>query len=514
MANPVFGRILRYLLGIAALIYIGLAILLFSNHLFFPLNLEAMETTVLEHVRLAFHGQPIYTTPTAHFTALAYNPLYYYLCAGVAKLAGIAPSLVELRLITLAGTLGCGLLVFRIVQKETRSFWWGWMALGLFAASYQALDSYLDVAHRDSWLLLLVLAGYYLIGYSESRLRDAAGVALVFASFWMKQQGAVFGFGSLVFLFLRDLRRGNRQWHSWPAYVTGVALGPALYVFAPQILFGPEFHYFTWIVPRHWTEITRDEIREAARLLARRFAVPAACSGIGLQFALERQRPMNIWIFALPVAFGSAVMSMLTPGSNLNVYIPFGVWLLLTAAITLPRLAREYRWPQRVHLPEFALVAMFGLLLYNPKPLLVSGQGAEAAYLDLNQFLGELKAPVYTPVLGPLPGGPNEPIAAHWVPLEDIMRGPGAKPGDAERVKAMLTPVAVASHGYLLHNRPLETDNVLQFLTQYYVLDRDLGDRFKSLDCIPRRYTGGYPRYLYRYDPDTALRLSASGKRP
>ena len=171
----------QHLLSILAFANIALLCVVAANHISFPLNLEAMETTVLEHVRRAMTGQPIYIEPSAQFAPLAYNPLYYYLCAFFAKFMGL--SLATLREVTLLGTIGCGWLLYRITARETRSPWWGFMTLGLFAGSYQALDSYYDVGHRDTWLIFLVLAGCYLIGYSESGVRDVLGILL---SWWLR----------------------------------------------------------------------------------------------------------------------------------------------------------------------------------------------------------------------------------------------------------------------------------------------------------------------------------------
>jgi hypothetical protein len=521
--------LVQYLLSILAFANIALFCVVAANHVSFPLNLEAMETTVLEHVRRAMTGQPIYVEASARFTPLAYNPLYYYLCAFFAKFMGL--SLATLREVTLLGTAGSAWLLFRIAARETRSIWWGFMTVGLFAGSYQALDSYFDVGHRDTWLIFLVLSGCYLIGYSESRVRDAFGILLLTASFWMKQQGIVFLAGGLAYLVWRDLRLGLGEarlaskktriaFRSWPSALTALCFGPLLYLVLPAQWIGPEFHYFTWIVPRHWTGVTRDEIRAFAEWLARRFVVPAAIAGAGLQMSLERGRPLSVWIFFLPVAFLSALVATLTPGSNLNVFMPFGVWLILSAVITIPRLSRGIPWLDDVHFPATAIALTLAALAYNPMKVLVSEPDARIAYGDLVQYIHQLDGPVYAPWVGQLPSGSPLISAAHWVPLEDMMRGPGASPSDMDHVKQILKP-ALNPDGdqtgkmlYILHNSRLETDHLLNYLADSYVLEADLGDRFRALDCIPRRYSGSWPRYLYRYNPHPVPQLSAAQTRP
>lgn len=503
--------VLHYLLSFVALANIVLFCIVAANHLRFPLNLEAMETTVLEHVHRAMTGLPIYTEPTAGFAPLAYTPLYYYLCAFFAQFLGLG--LTTLREVTLLGTAGSAVMLYLITVRETRSKWCGLMTLGLFAASYQALDCYYDVAHRDTWLLFLILAGCYLIGYSKSRLRDAVGMLLLVAGFWMKQQGSIFVAGGLGFLLWRDLHNQAKWYQSWLSLLTTLAFGPLLYILFPTQFAGEAFHYFTWSVPYRWTGLTTEEIRAFAELVATRFAVPAALAGAGLQLSLERGRPLGIWIFFLPIAFLSAVMATCTAGSNMNVFIPFAVWLMLSAVLTLPKLTRVLG---QSYFPAIALTLAFLALVYDPTKVMVSERQANAAYVDLVQYLQHLDGPVYAPWVGQLPSGATLQTAAHWVPLEDIERGPHATRADAEFVRKILNPVLNphVAKAYLLHNERLKTDPLLGYIADSYVLEQDLGNRFKALDCLPRRYTGFWPRYLYRYDPQAALRLSAARKRP
>jgi len=336
------------------------------------------------------------------------------------------------------------------------------------------------------------------------------------AGFWMKQQGAVFVVGGLAYLVWRDVRNGSSAARSWPAALVALCLCPMLYLLLPASFIGPAFHYFTWNVPRHWTGLTRDEIRAFAELLARHFAVPAALAGAGLQLSLDRGRPAGIWMCFLPVAFLSAVIATLTPGSNMNVFIPFAVWLILSAVLALPRLSRAIPWLDQVYFPAIALALSMLALAFNPARVLVPEAQAQLAYQDLAAYIQRLDGPVYAPWVGQMPTGLKLRAAAHWVPLEDMERGPGASPMDAQFVQEILKPTVNPARlkAYILHNTRLETDPLLRYLTDSYVLEQDLGDRFRALDCIPRRYTGFWPRYLYRYDPRAVLRLSPAQRRP
>ena len=56
-----------------------------------------------------------------------------------------------------------------------------------------------------------------------------------------------------------------------------------------------------------------------------------------------------------------------------------------------------------------------------------------------------------------------------------------------------------AGPAYVLTNYPLDYFLFLAFLSDYYVLETDYGDRFEPLRGLPKRFDHGFPRYLYRF---------------
>jgi 4-amino-4-deoxy-L-arabinose transferase-like glycosyltransferase len=485
-------RLMPTLLAGYALAHILLMIFLWTNHIAFPLNLEAMELTVLQHLKRIIEGLPLYPEPTSDFVALAYNPLYYYLCVPFALIFGT--NLLAMRLVSILGVLGSALLIFLAVRRETKSNWWGLMATGLYAAAYQAMDTYLDNAHRDSWLMFSILLGCYLIDQNQSRMKDCIGVILTVIAFWFKQQGAIFAIGTVLYLTWRD---GWRK--SWLFWLLALVLGPGLYLVIPDWLFGSHFHYFTWQVPRQWTELKGEEIKNLLKHVLNFYFILAIPASIATGLALRARHKASIWYFMFPVAVVSGILATVSPGSNNNVFIPMGTWFIITRVLGLKQLIDRYpelhRWG--VHL--FAIGLAFALFLYNPTSVIVSTQ-ASVAYKDMVSYLNSLDGTVYAPWLGQLPNGYKFYPSVHWVPLEDIIRGPGVDernhPTTRKFLESVLHPKGKA---YILHNYPLKNDILLAFLKKKYVLDTDLKERFKPLQTLPKRYTLAYPRYLYRY---------------
>ncbi len=483
------------LFAVYALLWVLVIGYVWFNHIGFPLNLEAMELTVLQHLKRALSGQTVYAAPSPDFVSLAYAPLYYYFTVPFAWLFGA--SLFTLRLVAILGYLGSGLVMFFAVREQTRSTWWGVMAAGLFAAAYRVMDTYLDNAHSDSWLLCCILLGTYLISLNRSRAVNWLGVLILIISFWFKQHGALFAIGGVLYLTWRD---GVKQ--SVLYWITAGLLGPVLYLLAPTLFFGPWFRYYTLTIPSHWSELNLDTIKRYAGFIIKNYA---ALAGVGVTvsswFLFRQRHRFTIWFFMLPFAMLSGFMGALDPGSNNNVFIPMGSWFIVTGVLGVATLMEV--WPVikqwAVHLTVLGL--SFVLFFYNPATVLVSPK-ADAAYQDLIEYLNSLGGTVYAPWIGQLEFGYTFKPAVHWVPMEDLIRGPGVNVYNHPQTRELLDSVIhPAGPAYILMNYPLENDPLLSFLLDKYKLETDLGERFSALATLPKRYNLEYPRYLYKYQP-------------
>lgn len=468
---------------------------LWINHINFPLNLEAMELTVLQHLERIMAGQALYVKPSPDFVPLAYAPLYYYFSVPFAWLFGA--SLFTLRLVAVVGMLGSEILVFLAVKKQTQSNWWGVIAVGLFAAAYRVMDTYLDNAHSDSWLLCSILLGSYLISLNRSRSVNLLGVFFLIISFWFKQHGALFAIGGVLYLTWRDGLK-----NSWVYWVMAALLGPVLYLLAPLLFFGPEFRFYTLTIPSHWSELNFDAIKRYIGFIIKNYM---ALAGIGVSASLvylfRQKNKLSIWYFMLPFAMLSGFMGALDPGSNNNVFIPMGVWFILTGVLGLFAFTGEYAFVNRWSVHLAALGLSFVLFFYNPASVIVSSQ-ADTAYQDLVGYLNALDGPVYAPWLGQLESGYTFIPSVHWVPMEDLIRGRGVDTYDHPNTRRLLDAVIhPKGTAYILTNYPLENDPLLSFLLDDYALETDLGGRFSALTTLPKRYTLEYPRYLYKYQP-------------
>ena len=492
------GRLSRIALGFVAAANIGFLAFVFFNHAPFPLHLDLLEGTILQHVQRAASLQPIYPSPSSDYVPLAYNPLYYYLTVPFTWIFG--ERLFTLRLVAILGAIGSAAAVFVVVRQKTRSSWWGLMALGLFAAAYRAMDTYLDNGHSDSWFLCVALWGTFFLDH-RSRLANLGGILLLVSSFWFKQHGAVFAVGGLVYLTCRE-----GLWKSLPYWLVALATGPISYLFLGPSLFGSRFHYFTWEVPSHWSALNFATVTRYVGIILRFYPLLALASGLWALTAIWREgRRVSIWPVQLLFAAATGLMGALDEGSANNVFIAMGTWLILVGTCGLHDLAERKSAIDRWHLAHLALLLSFTLLLYDPRSVLVSPQ-AQASYGDFMSYLKSLPGTVYAPWIGQLENGYTFYPAAHWAAMEDMVRGPGRSTRNRPEVRRLLAPcLEPAGPAFLLINWPLDENFVYGFLNESYTLQADLGDRFKPLSALlAKRYFHGWPRYLYRYQPKTS----------
>lgn len=475
------------------------------NHWRFPLPLDGLELARLDHVQQLLAGHGLYGPPTADRIALVTTPLYYYLCAPIVGLLG--PNLSSLRLVSLLGLGLCGLLLFMTLRRKLASPWWAAIGLGLFAASYASLDGSLDSAHPDSWLLAMLLLGAWWIDLGHCRRRNALGILCFVLAVWLKQHGALFLGAALVYVTWRQGWR--RAWEAWL-----LAAATALVYGLGPLIFGPSFHDATWWQPRSWVDFEPETLLRLVGFTARYYPILAiaAIAAVALSL-LQSHRPPSIWSFLFPAAVVSGFVGALDRDSLNNVFAPLALWYIMAGLVGLRLLSQRLAYKRRWQLRLLSLGLSFGLLIYSPMGLAVSGQ-AQMAYDDLLATLEALPNPVYVPALGPLPIEQISPLVPAEA-IEGVVRSWPMPPDRNPFLTALLGPALDRPGSYLLlmgdsASPPvpigapiprLQQDRILSPWGDRYRLDIDFGDRFIALKTPRRPGRPRWPRYLLRQSP-------------
>lgn len=181
--------------------YLAIAV----SRLAYPFPLDWLESNSLIEVHRILTSQPLYPAPTIAYVPDGYPPLYFLVCATLAKVLGV--SYVPLRLVSLASSLACFALLADLIRRETASLCAGIAAAGLLAATYFAAGIWFDIGRVDSLFLALSIAALY----AACRMRGPWGAitlgTLLAAAFLTKQTGLAEGVAVLVALAFSPRRR-------------------------------------------------------------------------------------------------------------------------------------------------------------------------------------------------------------------------------------------------------------------------------------------------------------------
>ena len=130
------------------------------------------------------------------------------------------------RLVSVLANLGVLIILFIAVANESKNWAAGWIAAGVYAASFRASGAWVDLAKTDSLFIFLILAGFLLLlrfhrrhvkvtGYKARDWLLITGTALLFSMAYFTKQTAL---PILIVLMIASLilSRG----YSWPIWLT------------------------------------------------------------------------------------------------------------------------------------------------------------------------------------------------------------------------------------------------------------------------------------------------------
>ncbi|MDX6339924.1 MAG: hypothetical protein QOH87_62, partial [Trebonia sp.] len=198
-------RAARLAAALAGLVAIGAYLFIALSRLNYPFTLEWLEGNSLVEVYRILAGQPLYPAPTAGYVPDGYPPLYFAVSAAAARVFGV--SYLPLRLVSLVSSLACLALLGRLVQRETGSIAAGTGAAGVFAATYFATGTWLDVARVDSLFLALSIGGLYAARHMRGTPGAITAGVLLAAAALTKQTGLVEGVTVIAALLAGPRRR-------------------------------------------------------------------------------------------------------------------------------------------------------------------------------------------------------------------------------------------------------------------------------------------------------------------
>jgi len=198
--NHSFKKIILFLSIYYIIIYVYLALI----RMFYPFELEWMEGGMVGHIVQIVQGHFLYQPPTIEFIPYIYGPFYFYVSALLSQLMGVG--FVPLIFLSIIASLGCFILIYVIVKKETGKHFFSVLAVGLFAATYKISGAWFDIARMDSLFVMLTLGGYYVLNYASYRLSGFLAGFLLSLAFLTKQSALIIALPLLFAYFFKDIK--------------------------------------------------------------------------------------------------------------------------------------------------------------------------------------------------------------------------------------------------------------------------------------------------------------------
>ncbi len=205
-ATRVPANVLQRLLLAVAVVYPIAYLVVAALRMAYPFELEWMEGVALEQTQRVLHAQPLYVAPSLGYIPLLYTPLYFHVAALATRILG--DGFLALRAVSFAASLGCFVLIFTLVRRETRSTTAGTLAACMFAATYRLGGAWFDIARADSLHVMLLLAAALVLRADATRWRGpVAGGVLLTLAFLSKQSAVTVMAPLLLYELLSDRRR-------------------------------------------------------------------------------------------------------------------------------------------------------------------------------------------------------------------------------------------------------------------------------------------------------------------
>jgi hypothetical protein len=365
--------------------------------------------------------------PSLDFVPSIYTPLYFYVCAGVARLIGLG--LVPLRLVSIVSSVGCLLLIANLVGRQTHSRMAALLAAGLFAATYRIGGAWLDLARVDSLFLLLLLAGATLLRRQGSTLTWAAAGVLWALAFFTKQTTLIVAGPMMLYAFLSDRRR------CWAFIGTFIVLVAGSTLVLDRLHDG-WFRYYVFFLPGH-TRWATDVFMDSWTVDLAPVALAFLAGAMALAMDLWSKDRRAFWFYVLLTAgaMGASFSTLLHEGGYANSLIP-----TFAAAAMLFGLGYEAVQRRLAERPgpdtaayrtilNAAFLVQLLLLTYHPLAQVPSSgdrQAGEEFVASLRKIPGDVYVSAH-PRLAQLAG--KKPFT-HQIAVQDVLRadtGPGAQ---------------------------------------------------------------------------------------
>ncbi len=435
----------------------------------YPFELEWIEGAIVDSCRWILSGNQLYVAPSIDFVPLNYPPLFFYVSALAMKLIGegfLAP-----RLVSILSSIGCMLLIFGMVKRETKNTTAAFLAAAFFAAAYKLCETWYDIAKSDSFHLLLMLASVYTVRIFKNHWKAIIPSFFLCLAFHTKQSTIFL----IAFIALYFFIYERRVFISYIISILVLLAGTFLYLY--QISSG-WYYYYVYMIPQNhlrsdsnyiffWTEYFLPYLSPMLILLITYFVLRKRVSQIDLR--------LNTPFYSI-VAVGMLLSSYLIMLHNVawaNNLMPSIAAVAVLAMICFSDLLKAAHTKSRflVRILWLIILLQFSLFIYLPNQQAPTCEDEQAGYNLLN-IIDNIEGDVLVREHSYYSAMVGKPTFAQRMAVLDVMKNKdlefnGSKPADLLRERIVSSIRARRFGGIItdaLHGDPYDH----QMISKYY----------------------------------------------
>lgn len=414
-------NLLRYILLTGAILYVVIYFILFFFRIQYPFELEWEEGASVDHVIRILSGQKYYVSPSLEFVPSIYTPLYFYISALISSVIGVG--FTPLRLVSFVSSLGCFLIIYLIVKRETNDTFSGILATCLFVATFHLSGAWFDIGRVDSLFLFLLLTSLYLFRFATSKISYVLAGMFISLSFMTKQTALLISLPLMLYCVLENRKSAI----FFIGTVVGIIGMSTLFL---NYIHDGWFNFYVFELPR----TTPVASKPFAHFWLKDIYLPLSIAFFIAMFYMLTQlinSDKKIFLFYFFVAigmFGASWYSRYRGGGYYNVLFPtysiisilFGLGLNRLMEIT-QSLATEKRDLMKIFIYIVCIVQFSSSsLIYNPFNQTPTQKDLEAGRKFINK-IAQIKGEVFIPYHGYLPVLAGKKSYAHQMGMRDVL---------------------------------------------------------------------------------------------
>lgn len=447
-------KYIKYLLGliwfvciVSTLFYILKFLYVSISRIDYPFALEWMEGASLAQVQRVLLGKPLYVQPSIYYIPMIYPPLYFYLSAFFAKIAGL--NFFSLRLVSLISSLGTMLVVGRIVYLQTKNLLSIILAVGLFAGTFYLSGGWFDIARVDMLAIFLFLISLDLVCFKKPLYFLFSGISAALAC--LTKQTFI-----IMVLFLSVGLILNAPKISKYFFLSFVVASFFSFLFFVK-LFGEWYAFYVFALPGRHVLFQGVDI---FFILLKSFALDSIIYAFPMpvffvmlyyfillhkktlhfnNFPIFLKAPELFWFIIIIGSLFVSWSGFFNPGGYKNVLLPFYTLLCVFSGFGLHKILSLMKKKLYINmLVLVSLVFQYYLLDYSAANEIPTQEDLVAGFTLVNNLRNQ-KGNVFIPFHPELALMAGKPVFASWVALYELEGGyTGGDKDEWERVRLQI----------------------------------------------------------------------------